>query len=70
MITTVIFFPISFLTGYFGMNFHTEYVKTTSEWFYWTLALPILVGTHRHSSSNNTDDWWNRSIGMPLPFRL
>ncbi|KAF8190242.1 hypothetical protein K438DRAFT_1676097 [Mycena galopus ATCC 62051] len=44
MLVTVIFLPLTSLTGYFGMNF--TFMWSTkhdhSDWIYWAIALPIM----------------------------
>ncbi|KAI0028013.1 hypothetical protein K488DRAFT_59781 [Vararia minispora EC-137] len=40
---TIIFFPLTLLTGYFGMNFHTMWSLTNSDLFFWELAIPIMA---------------------------
>ncbi|CAE6458641.1 unnamed protein product [Rhizoctonia solani] len=43
-VATVIFFPLTFLTGYFGMNFEVmDSVKKNSEVMFWQIALPVMV---------------------------
>jgi len=40
----VIFFPLSFLTGYFGMNYAVmPSVQTHNESFFWIVTIPVMV---------------------------
>jgi Mg2+ and Co2+ transporter CorA len=43
-IVTIIFLPLSFLTGYFGMNLHTFNSLDNDEGFFWSIALPVAFG--------------------------
>ncbi|KAJ7185215.1 hypothetical protein C8R46DRAFT_881651 [Mycena filopes] len=46
MLATVIFLPLTLLTGYFGMNFDNMWITTHpghGDWIYWAIALPIMV---------------------------
>ena len=42
---TIMFLPLTFITGYFGMNL-TEFPSLEhNEWFFWKIAGPIAAGT-------------------------
>lgn len=43
-VVTIIFLPMSFLTGYFGMNLHTFNSLDNDEGYFWSIALPVAVG--------------------------
>jgi len=42
---TVLFLPLTFLAGYFGMNFEQFPSLKTSDTYFWYLATPITVVT-------------------------
>ncbi|KAI0031636.1 hypothetical protein K488DRAFT_86605 [Vararia minispora EC-137] len=43
-LVTIIFFPLTLLTGYFGMNFQGGFwsIHNNSDLFFWELAIPIM----------------------------
>ncbi|PMD41351.1 cora family metal ion transporter-like protein [Hyaloscypha variabilis F] len=44
-VVTIIFLPMSFLTGYFGMNIHIMPSLDHNESFFWAIAIPVAFVT-------------------------
>ena len=42
-VVTILFLPLSFLTGYFGMNFTDFNSIYNSETYFWKIAGPLMV---------------------------
>jgi Mg2+ and Co2+ transporter CorA len=42
---TIIFLPLTFITGYFGMNFERFGSLDHDEGYFWSIATPVAVGT-------------------------
>lgn len=42
-IVTILFLPLSFLTGYFGMNFTDFASINNNEGYFWEIAMPVAV---------------------------
>ena len=44
-VVTIIFLPMSFLTGYFGMNFTSFWSIQHDESYFWKIAIPVAFVT-------------------------
>ncbi|KAF4633833.1 hypothetical protein G7Y89_g4281 [Cudoniella acicularis] len=44
-VVTITFLPLTFLTGYFGMNLHTFYSLDNGEGYFWSIAIPVAFVT-------------------------
>ncbi|OJT04614.1 Magnesium transport protein CorA [Trametes pubescens] len=42
-LATIIFLPLTLLTGYFGMNFEVMSIHHLSDTFFWEIAMPVMV---------------------------
>lgn len=42
---TIIFLPMTFITGYYGMNFHDFGSLNNNEAYFWSIAAPVAIGT-------------------------
>jgi Mg2+ and Co2+ transporter CorA len=58
-VVTIIFLPISFLTGYFGMNLHIFNSLDNDEGYFWSIALPVAFGVMLFLMRNIF--WWGVS---------
>lgn len=44
-VVTIIFLPLTFITGYFGMNFHDFDALFNNLNYFWSIAAPVAIGT-------------------------
>jgi len=54
-LVTILFLPMTFITGYFGMNFHAFASIDHSESYFWTIAVPVVIVV---ASWLMKDVWW------------
>ncbi|RYP77321.1 hypothetical protein DL770_007088 [Monosporascus sp. CRB-9-2] len=57
---TIIFLPLTFITGYFGQNFD-EFPQQTISYF-WKIVIPVVIGTGMILLRESVVDWVRRSF--------
>ncbi|RYO94379.1 hypothetical protein DL766_009939 [Monosporascus sp. MC13-8B] len=59
---TIIFLPLTFITGYFGQNFEDFPGIQQNVLFFWKLAIPVVIGTGLILLRESIVDWVRRSF--------
>lgn len=59
---TVFFLPLTFLAGYFGMNFHEFPAIENSDGYFWYVAVPVTVATMVFISWGPLSRWAGRNL--------
>ena len=59
---TIVFLPLSFLSGYFGMNFHGSWpALDNGDYYFWWIATPVCVAVTLLLLRDAISRWWDRA---------